>query len=77
MMRSQMNRIEKAWLHLKCHELSAQLFEDKYDLAIALMETIEERGQRRGYPVERFRFNSGSLLILQGWLDNFNFIRAG
>ncbi len=55
----QMNRIEEAWLHLKRHELSAQLFEDEYDLAIALMEAIEERGQRRGYPVERFRFNSG------------------
>ena len=54
-----MNRIEEEWLHLKRHELSAQLFEDEYDLAIALMEAIDERGQRRGYPVERFRFNSG------------------
>ena len=55
----QMNRIEEEGLHLKRHELSAQLFEDEYDLAIALIETIEKRGQRRGYPVERFRFNSG------------------
>lgn len=54
-----MNRIEEEWLHLKRHELSAQLFDDEYDLATALMETIEERGQRHGYPVERFRFNFG------------------
>ena len=55
----QMNRIEEEWLHLKRHELSAQLFEDEYDLAITLIETIEERGQQHGYLVERFRFNSG------------------
>jgi len=55
----QMNRIEEEWLHLKRHELSAQLFDNEYDLAIALMQTIDDRGQRRGYPVERFRFNSG------------------
>ena len=55
----QMNRIEEEWLHLKRHELSAQLFEDEYDLAIALIQAIEERAQRRGYLVERFEFNSG------------------
>ena len=55
----QTNRIEEEWLHLKRHELSAQLFDDEYDLAIALIEVIDERGQRRGCPVERFRSNSG------------------
>lgn len=55
----QMNRIEEEWLHLKRHGLSAQLFEDEYDLAIALVQAIDDRGQRRGYPVERFMFNSG------------------
>lgn len=55
----QMNRIEEEWLHLKRHELRAQLFEDEYDLVLALIEAIYDRGQRRGYPVERFRFNSG------------------
>lgn len=47
-----MNRIEEEWLHLK-------RYDDEYDLAIALMETIEECGQRPGYPIERFRFNFG------------------
>jgi transposase len=55
----QMNRIEEEWLHLKRHELSAQLFEDEYDLASALIQAIAERAQRQGYLVERFEFNSG------------------
>jgi putative transposase len=55
----QMNRIEDEWLHLKRHELCSQLFEHEYDLAMTLMDVIEQRGQRRGYPVERFIFNSG------------------
>lgn len=55
----QMNRIEEEWLHLKRHELSAQLFDDEYDLAIALIEAIDSRAQRRGYDVERFIFSSG------------------
>jgi len=38
-------------LHLKCHELSAQLFEPEQDLAIALMEAIDEPSQWRGYPL--------------------------
>ena len=29
------------------------MFDDEYDLAIALIETIDSRAQRRGYAVER------------------------
>jgi putative transposase len=54
-----MNRIEDEWLHLKRHELCSQLFEHEYDLALTLMDVIEPRGRRDGYPVERFIFNSG------------------
>ncbi len=54
----QMNRIEDEWLHLKRHELSSEVFEHEYDLAVALMEAIQNRGKRRGYAVERFLFNS-------------------
>ncbi|MBV9387901.1 MAG: transposase [Chroococcidiopsidaceae cyanobacterium CP_BM_ER_R8_30] len=53
----QMNRIEEEWLHLKYDELAAQVFEDEYELALALFEAIEARGRRGGYPVERFKFN--------------------
>ena len=55
---SQMNLIEPEWHQLKTHELAGRMFEDEYDLAIAVMEGIEERSQRRGYSTERFKFNS-------------------
>lgn len=53
------NHIEDEWLHLKRHELSSEVFEHEYNLAIALMGAIDNRGKRRGYAVERFLFNSG------------------
>jgi len=53
----QMNRIEDEWLHLKRDELSSRVFEDEYDLAMALITSIEARAQRGGYLVERFKFN--------------------
>ena len=53
----QMNRIEDEWLHLKYDELAAQVFEDEYEVALALIAAIEARGQRGNYPVERFKFN--------------------
>ncbi len=36
----QMNRIEDEWLHLKREQLASRLFEDEYDLALALIEAI-------------------------------------
>lgn len=53
----QLNRIEEQWLHLKRHELSAQVFEDEYELALAVIAGIEARGKTGGYEVERFMFN--------------------
>lgn len=53
----QMNRIEDEWLHLKRGELSSRVFEDEYDLAMALITSVEARGQRGSYLVERFKFN--------------------
>lgn len=55
----QMNRIEDEWLHLKRHELSSEVVEHEYDLALALMDAINNRAKRREYTVERFLFNSG------------------
>lgn len=54
-----MSCIEDEWLYFKRHELCSQLFEHKYDLAIALIDTFEQRGQRYAYTVERFILNSG------------------
>ena len=52
-----MNRIEEQWLHLKRQELGGRVFDDEYDLALAIIEGIENRGQQGNYLVERFVFN--------------------
>lgn len=53
----QMNRIEDEWLHLKRDELASRVFEDEYDLAIAIIDGIENRAIQGQYQVERFTFN--------------------
>lgn len=53
----QMNRIEDEWLHLKREQLSSQIFEDEYEVAMAVISGIEARGEKGGYEVERFMFN--------------------
>ena len=46
---SQMNLIETEWHQLKIHELAGRMFEDEYDLALAVIEGIEARAERVGY----------------------------
>ena len=53
----EMNRIEEQWLHLKRQELAGSVFEDEYDLALAIIDGIENRGQQGNYAVERLMFN--------------------
>jgi putative transposase len=55
---SEMNPIEPEWHQLKTHELAGRMFEDEYDLALAVMDGVEARGHRGGYFTERFKFNS-------------------
>lgn len=57
---SQMNRIESEWLRIKQDEIAGQMFEDEYDLAIAVMASVEARAHNKGYRVERFRFQKDS-----------------
>lgn len=56
---SEMNRIEEEWHQLKTHEIAGQMFEDEYDLAIAVIDGMEARSVKGGYTLERFMFNSG------------------
>lgn len=42
---SEMNPIELEWQQLKTHELAGQMFEDELDLAYAVMDGVEARGQ--------------------------------
>ena len=53
----EMNRIEDTWLHLKRQELGGRVFEDEYDLALAIIDGIENRGQQGNYSVKRLMFN--------------------
>jgi putative transposase len=53
----EMNRIEDQWLHLKRQELAGRIFDDEYDLALAIIEGLENRGQQGNFSVERLMFN--------------------
>ena len=55
---SEMNRIEDQWHQLKTHEIAGRMFEDEYDLALAIMDGMEARSIEGGYTLERFKFNS-------------------
>lgn len=54
----ELNRIENEWQRLKEDELAGRMFEDEYDLAMAVIEGIESRGEKKGLDLGRFRFNS-------------------
>lgn len=53
----EMNRIEEQWLHLKRQELAGRVFDDEYDLALAIIQGLTNRGQQGEFSVERLMFN--------------------
>ena len=53
-----MNQIESEWHQLKTHELAGQMFEDEYDLALAVIDGVENRAEKTHYTTARFKFNS-------------------
>lgn len=55
---SVMNRIESEWHQLKTHEIAGRMFEDEYDIAMAVMDGMEARSVAGDYALERFKFNS-------------------
>ena len=55
---SQMNPIESEWHQLKTHELIGRMFEDEYELALAVINGVDARAWRGQYTAERFLFNS-------------------
>jgi len=54
---SEMNPIEGEWHQLKAHEMSGQMFDNGYDLAMAVEAGIENRYLTKDYDVSRFIFN--------------------
>lgn len=57
---SEMNPIELEWQHLKKNELASQSFEDELDLAYAVIDGVQNRGEKGNYSTQRVRFNSHS-----------------
>jgi putative transposase len=55
---SEMNPIELEWQHLKKDELSGQMFDDELDLAYAVINGVQARGERGNYTTERVKFYS-------------------
>jgi putative transposase len=54
---SEMNDIETEWHQLKTHEIAGQMFDNEYDLAMAVIDGMTARSQKNGYTLERFKFN--------------------
>ena len=55
---SEMNPIELEWQHLKKNEISGRKFDDELDLAYAVIDGVETRGERGSYSTKRVKFNS-------------------
>ncbi|MFH7244298.1 MAG: transposase [Spirulina sp.] len=49
--------IETEWRQLKAHEIAGQMFDNEYDLAMAVIDGMESRSVGGGYALERFIFN--------------------
>lgn len=54
---SELNPIETQWHQLKTHEIAGQMFDNEYDLAIAVMDGMKARSEAGKYTLERFIFN--------------------
>ncbi|MBH8561654.1 hypothetical protein I8748_05580 [Nostoc sp. CENA67] len=52
-----MNPIELEWQHLKKDELASKMFDDELDLAYAVMDGVQTRGERGNYSTQRIKFN--------------------
>ncbi len=57
---SEMNPIELEWQHLKKDELAGKMFEDELELAYAVIDGVQARGERGNYSTQRVKFNSNA-----------------
>jgi len=51
-----MNPIEFPWQHLKKDELAGRMF-DELELAYAVIDGVQARGERGNYSTRRIKFN--------------------
>ena len=54
---SEMNPIELEWQHLKKDELVGKMFDDELELAYAVIDGVQARGERGNYSTQRVKFN--------------------
>ncbi len=54
----ELNRIENEWQRIKEDEIAGRIFEDEYELILAVIAAIESRNLSQGRIVERFHFPS-------------------
>ena len=54
----ELNRIENEWQRIKEDEIAGRVFEDEYELILAVIAGIESRNIPQGLEVERFHFKS-------------------
>ncbi len=53
-----MNPIELEWQHFKKDELAGKMFDDELELAYAVIDSVQARGERGNYRTERVKFQS-------------------
>lgn len=59
----ELNLIESEWHPIKTHEICGRMFEDEYDLAVAVKESLKKRSRQRGNSLQQFKLNSASIKI--------------
>lgn len=59
---SEMNPIEGEWHQLKAHEIRGMMFENTYELSIAVIAGMRARGEDSGHRVDRFNFQTQRLI---------------
>jgi transposase len=57
----ELNLIEGEWYQIKVHEIAGRMFEDEYDLVLAVKESLRSRSEQVGYQLQQFNLNSKSL----------------
>ncbi|WP_251955754.1 IS630 family transposase [Nostoc commune] len=57
---SEMNPIELEWQHLKKDELAGKMFDDELELAYAVIDGVQARGEKGNYSTQRVKFNFNS-----------------
>jgi putative transposase len=57
---SEMNPIELEWQHLKKNELAGKMFDDELELAYAVIDGVQARGEKGNYSTQRVKFNSSN-----------------